>query len=54
MVPPNFVPAQVMKGAGKTILELLYIVVATRRNYSITLNFLPRSLNVLELIQDPH
>lgn len=30
MVPQDFVPAQLMKGAGKTISELLWIAVAIR------------------------
>lgn len=54
MVSQNFVPAQVTKGAGKITSELLQTAAAFRRNYSINLNFLPKSLNVLAVILDHH
>lgn len=53
MVSQNFVPAQVTKGAAKITSELLQTA-AIRRNYSINLNFLPKSLNVLAVIPDYH
>lgn len=54
MVSQNFVPAQVTKGAGKITSELLQTAAAIRRNYSINLNFLPKSTNVLAVIPDHH
>lgn len=55
MVSQNLsLPAQVTKGAGKITSELLQTAAAIRRNYSINLNFLPKSLRVLAVIPDHH